>query len=374
MATIWALIEQTARAIGVPNATMGPPLPSDVAWAYGFEDGVVRIYWADERGSGGLESLEVSRLTAAVWLLALASSVEVDVGPCQACGWARQSEPDWTHICQVCMVDGAPTGRDVRSLARLMIDSMPRDARLGEQGDSWRLLGNGYAQPVKGGDPTARHALAVEADRLAQAGSPLGPLLAAWLAGDCRRCKGTGHLDVWASCPDCGGSPTTIGTGQVLGAMTLELEQAMEQAWDRATVECSACGHVTLRHWTLEVQSDERTVLEHGSALALGRGDHLVGSVATDFVGHAAVSARLIVDAPPATRIRIRIGERDSVHYVRPVERSITVREMMSAEGGAVTADLRVDVERIPCGKCGGIGRVPKENRPSAGIAPRSPG
>ena len=73
--------------------------------------------------------------------------------------------------------------------------------------------------PPEPGDPSAREALTVEADRLLADGQPLGEWAAAWLRGECPACEGGGWVMVpWSAnglvkreCVACHGHGVLLG-------------------------------------------------------------------------------------------------------------------------------------------------------------------
>lgn len=270
-------VEQLARAVGVWVGTgwtagqgcmVGPVCGAEL-WC---------VSVTPEQNPASWTNAAVDGSTALLALLVHArglgdeddrTALKVDMGPCPACvGTCRVAHaglggPD--KPCEVCMTLpptsnwGKPTGRDVRPLVRVLLDSMPcgrcssdkwDGEGAGRFGPRWRESCSACGGARRGnGDPASRERLAVKADELSNAGDPLGELLAAFLGGECRACEGDGYrptrtvrtpsggtakIDV-ATCPDCN------GRGTMLGALAPALEEMAAEEWRARTVDCVAC-------------------------------------------------------------------------------------------------------------------------------------
>lgn len=145
---------------------------------------------------------------------------------------------------------GKPTGRDVRTLARLMAEAMPQwcskcqgcgkytNVVMGTRRSCHRCMGLGS----KPGDPMARKHLAVALCGLLDRGLVLGELLALWLAGECPTCGGVGYpwrqiVDVRARPDGALDCSKCAGTGQLLGAARGKLAAAVTDAHLRISAE-----------------------------------------------------------------------------------------------------------------------------------------
>jgi hypothetical protein len=162
-ALVWALVVEA----DLPPVDMGR-CPSCAARGGGWE-------WARNEGASGPWSTATGRLEGEIQLYQSEpqpGAWVVDAAPSGHPGWQYAARP-----CPACAVDGKPTGRERREVARLLLDAQHHQGALlpsrvwpGATRSPFEFSGVGVVtetrEPHKPGDPASIEALHVLADRL----------------------------------------------------------------------------------------------------------------------------------------------------------------------------------------------------------------